>query len=538
MAYYILVSGGVMSGLGKGITTASLGCLLKSKGYTVTAIKIDPYLNYDAGTMRPTEHGEVWVTEDGGEIDQDLGHYERFLNQNIPKEQNITTGKIYGKVIERERAGEYLGKTVEVIPHVTDEIKRRIRECAKKTGAEIVLIEVGGTVGEYQNMIYFEAARQMKLEGEKILFIHLGYLPIPKHIGEMKTKPTQASIKELGNIGIQPDFIVGRAEQPLDNIRKEKIALFSNLRKEDVISNPDIDNIYELPMIFDQQGFADRVLDKLGLKPKQTDLSQWKNIVNKMGDAQKKVKIGIVGKYFDTGSFKLTDSYVSVIEAVKHAAAWNALKPEILWIDAKDYEKDRAKLAELKDVDGVIVPGGFGASGTEGKIAAIEFVRKNNIPLLGLCFGLQLSVIEYARNVCGMPGANSTEMNPDTKFPVIDILPEQKQILKDGRYGATMRLGGQTVKIREGTLAHRLYGKTQVVERFRHRYEVNPQYVEQLARNGLVFSGTTPDNRIMQIVEIPSHKFFLATQFHPEFTSRFMSPNPLFTGFIKAASGN
>ncbi len=525
-----------MSGLGKGITTASLGCLLKSKGYIVTAIKIDPYLNYDAGTMRPTEHGEVWVTEDGGEIDQDLGHYERFLNQNIPKDQNITTGKIYGKVIERERAGEYLGKTVEVIPHVTDEIKRRIRECAKKTGAEIVLIEVGGTVGEYQNMIYFEAARQMKLEGEKILFIHLGYLPIPSHLGEMKSKPTQTSIKELGNIGIQPDFVVGRAEQPLDDVRKEKIALSANLKKEDVISNPDLESIYELPLVFEKQGFADRVLEKFGLKPKESDLAQWKNIVNKMGDAQKKVKIGIVGKYFDTGLFKLTDSYVSVIEAVKHACAWNALRPEILWIDAKDYEKDRAKLAELKSVDGVIVPGGFGASGTEGKMAAIEFVRKNNIPLLGLCFGLQLAVIEYARNVCGMPGANSTEMNPDTKFPVIDILPEQKQILKDGKYGATMRLGGQTVRIREGTLAHRLYGKSQVVERFRHRYEVNPQYVEQLAQNGLVFSGTTPDNRIMQIVEIPSHKFFLATQFHPEFTSRFTNPNPLFMGFIKAVA--
>ncbi|MFH1105722.1 MAG: CTP synthase, partial [Candidatus Aenigmatarchaeota archaeon] len=522
MTYYILVSGGVMSGLGKGITTASLGCLLKSKGYSVTAIKIDPYLNYDAGTMRPTEHGEVWVTEDGGEIDQDLGHYERFLNQSIPKEQNLTTGKVYGKVIEKERAGEYLGKTVEVIPHVTDEIKRRIREAAKKTGAEMVLVEVGGTVGEYQNMIYFEAARQMKLEGEKILFVHLGYLPIPSHLGEMKTKPTQTSIKELGNIGIQPDFIVGRAEQPLDDVRKEKIALFSNLKKEDVISNPDLESIYELPMIFEQQNFSARILEKFGLKPKKTDMEQWKKVVDMMKNARKKVRIGIVGKYFDTGAFKLTDSYVSVIEAVKHAAAWNSLKPDIVWIDSKDYEKDKERLNELKGMDGIIVPGGFGSSGVEGKILAIEFARKNNTPFLGLCYGLQLSVIEFARNVCGMSDANSTEIDPKTNYPVIDILPEQKQILKDGKYGATMRLGGQTVKVKEGTMAYRLYGKSEVVERFRHRYEVNPQYVEQLEQEGLVFSGTTPDKKIMQIIEIPSHKFFLATQFHPEFTSRFM----------------
>lgn len=529
MAYYIFVIGGVLSGLGKGICTASIGKVLQSKGFKVTAIKIDGYLNYDAGTLRPTEHGEVWVTEDGGETDEDLGHYERFLDINISKDNYITSGQIYWQVIKNEREGKYLGKTVQLIPHVTDEVKRRIREVAKKTKADFVLVEIGGTVGDYENSVFIEAARQMRFDGDKVLYVHVSYVPAPKHIGEQKTKPTQHSVQKLRELGIQPDIIVCRSELPIDAVRKEKIALFCNVQKEDVISDPDLETVYELPLVFERQKVGERILKKLGLRQRKSNLKDWENLVKKIKESNKKVKVGIVGKYFDVGSFTLPDSYVSVIEAIKHACANNEVKPEIKLIDSKK------ELSLLNDVDGIIVPGGFGASGVEGKIAAIKYARENNIPFLGICYGFQLAVVEFARNVCRLKDANSTEIDPKTKHPVIDLLPSQKRILKESKYGATMRLGRQAVKIKKGTLAYRLYGKEEVIERFRHRYEVNPKYIKILERNGLVFSGrSSKEENIMQIAELPTHRFFIASQFHPEFTSRPLRPNPLFNGFIQA----
>jgi len=535
MVYYIFVTGGVLSGLGKGICTASIGKILQSKGFKVTAIKIDPYINVDAGTLRPTEHGEVWVTEDGGEIDEDLGHYERFLGVSLTKEHNITTGQIYSSVISKERAGKYLGKTVQVVPHITEEIEERIRQVAEKDRADFCLVEIGGTVGEYQNEIYYLAARIMKTKGEKVLFVHVVYLPLPKHIGEMKTKPAQQSVELLGRLGIQPDFIVARAEKPIDEPRREKLSIFCNVRKEDIISDPDLEYSYELPIVFEEQGFGDRILEKLGLPARKSKLDDWKRFVQALKKAKRSVRIAIVGKYFETGEYELSDSYVSVIEAVKHAAAANKVKPVIAFVNSKDFEKSTAKLKALESFDGIIVPGGFGASGVEGKIKAIRYAREHNIPFLGLCYGMQLAVVEFARNVCKLRKAHTTEVDPKTPHPVIDLLPWQKELLKQSKYGATMRLGGQIVKIKPGTLAYKLYRKREVVERFRHRYEVNPAYVKILESYGLVFSGESKkDEGIMQIAELPGHRFFLGTQFHPEFTSRPLKPNPLFYGFVKA----
>jgi len=533
--FYIFITGGVLSGLGKGICSASIGKVLQSKGFKVTAIKIDGYLNYDAGTLRPTEHGEVWVTEDGGEIDQDLGHYERFLNINISKDNNITSGQIYWRVIENERKGKYLGKTVQLIPHVTDEIKRRIRKVGEGSKVDFVLIEIGGTVGDYENSIFIEAARQMKYDGERCLYVHVSYVPKPSHLGEQKTKPTQHSVKKLREFGIQPDFLICRSSVPIDEIRKQKLALFCDINKEYVISDHDVENIYKIPLIFEDQKLGDKILRKLNLKVRKSNLKRWKRFVKRMEKPKKVIKIGIVGKYFDTGKSVLLDSYISVIEAIKHASAQNFVKPEIKWIDAKVFEKQKRKLSILREMDGVIVPGGFGKSGVEGKILAIEYIRKNNIPFLGLCLGMQLAVVELARNVCGLNNANSTEIEPKTSHPVIDLLPWQKELLKKSRYGATMRLGGQEVLIKKKTLAYKLYKKKKVIERFRHRYEVNPDYITLLEKNGLVFSGrSSKEKNIMQIAELPKHKFFIGSQFHPEFTSRPLSPNPLFNGFIKA----
>jgi CTP synthase len=534
MVNYIFVTGGVVSGLGKGVITASIAKILQFRKFKVSPIKIDPYINIDAGTLRPTEHGEVWVTEDGGEIDQDLGHYERFLNINISKDHNITTGQVYLAVIEKERRGEYLGKTVEIIPHITDEIKRRIKEIGKKTKADFVLVEIGGVVGDYQNIVFLEAARQMKLEGEKVLFVHVSYLPILKHLGEMKTKPTQHSVKELREIGIQPDFIICRSEGVLDDVRRDKIALFCNVKKEDILSCPDLENVYELPLLFEREKLAEKILEKFGIKKRKPHLENWKKILEKMKNAKKKVKIGIVGKYFDIGKYKLPDAYISVIEAVKHAAARLNVKPEIECIDSKIFEKYPQKIKMLKNFDGIIIPGGFGKAGMEGKIKAIEFARKKNIPFLGLCLGFQLAVVEFARNVCGLKGANSTEINPKTKYPVIDILPEQVKILKESRYGATMRLGSYPAILEEGSIVRKLYGCKKVFERHRHRYEVNPKFIDLLESYGLKFSGKSPDGKLMEFLELPNHKFFVATQAHPEFKSRLEKPSPLFVGFVKA----
>jgi CTP synthase len=536
MVNYIIVTGGVISGLGKGITTASIGKILVNHGYKVTAIKIDPYINFDAGTLRPTEHGEVWVTEDGGEIDQDLGHYERFLDINIPKCNNITTGQVYSAVIEKERNGKYLGKTVQPIPHVTDEIKRRIRAPGEETKFDFVLVEIGGTVGDYENVLFLEAVRQMKHEGEKVIYIHVTYVPVLKSLGEAKTKPTQHSVKLLREIGIQPDFIITRSEKPLDDVRKEKIALFCNVSGEDVISDSNIDNVYGVPLLFEEQALCKKILKKLGLRKEEHDLNTWKNYITKIRKLDKKVKIGIVGKYFDIGAFKLSDSYISVIEAVKHAAWNNNVRPEIEWIDSKIFEKHPRKIVNLKKVDGIIVPGGFGLSGVEGKISTIKYARENNIPYLGLCLGMQLAVVEYARNVCGLKGANTTEVEKNTPYPVIDFIPDQIKIVTESRYGATMRLGGYPAVLTEGSLIKKLYNdQNKVTERHRHRYEVNPTYIDIIEKNGLVFSGRSPDGILMEFMELPNHLYFTGTQAHPEFKSRPMKPAPLFDGLIKAA---
>jgi CTP synthase len=536
MVNYIIVTGGVISGLGKGITTASIGKILQNHGYKVTAIKIDPYINFDAGTLRPTEHGEVWVTEDGGEIDQDLGHYERFLDINIPKCNNITTGQVYSAVIEKERNGKYLGKTVQPIPHVTDEIKRRIRTPSEETKIDFVIVEIGGTVGDYENVLFLEAVRQMKHEGEKVIYVHVTYVPVLKSVGEAKTKPTQHSVKLLREIGIQPDFIITRSEKPLDDVRKEKIALFCNVSGDDVISDSNIDNVYGVPLLFEEQELCKKILKNLGLRKEEMDFNAWKNYIAKIRKLDKKVKIGIVGKYFDIGAFKLSDSYISVIEAVKHAAWNNNLRPEIEWIDSKIFEKRPRKIVNLKKVDGIIVPGGFGLSGVEGKIATIKYARENKIPYLGLCLGMQLAVVEYARNVCGLKAANTTEVDKNTSYPVIDFIPDQIKIVNESRYGATMRLGAYPAVLTEGSLIRKLYDdQNKVYERHRHRYEVNPKYIEILEKNGLVFSGRSPDGVLMEFMELPGHPYFTGTQAHPEFKSRPMKPAPLFDGLLKAA---
>lgn len=534
MVNYIIVTGGVVSGLGKGITTASIGKILKLHGYDVTAIKIDPYMNCDAGTLRPTEHGEVWVTEDGGEIDQDLGHYERFLNINIPKCQNITTGQVYSAVIEKERKGKYLGKTVQPIPHVTDEIKRRVRKTSENHKFDFIIVEIGGTVGDYENVLFLEAVRQMKHEGDRVLYVHVTYVPVLDSLGEAKTKPTQHSVKLLRGIGIQPDFIVTRTEKPLDEVRREKIALFCNVHEDDVISDSDIDNVYAVPLLFEEQFLSKKILRKLRLRKDNNELKIWKNYISNIRNLDDSISIGIVGKYFDIGSSQLSDSYISVIEAVKHAAWNNNLNPNIKWIDSKIFEKNPEKISNLNSVDGIIVPGGFGLSGIEGKIKTIQYSRENDIPYLGLCLGMQLAVVEYARDICNLKGANSSEVDKSTKYPVIDFIPEQVKILRDSRYGASMRLGAYPAILKKDSIVQQLYDKNKIFERHRHRYEVNPKFVDILEKNGLVFSGWSPDRILMEFMELPYHSYFVGTQAHPEFKSRPMNPSPLFDGLIKA----
>jgi CTP synthase len=535
MVNYIVITGGVISGLGKGITTASIGKILQLHGYKVTAMKIDPYMNFDAGTLRPTEHGEVWVTEDGGEIDQDLGHYERFLDINIPKNHNITTGQVYSAVIEKERNGKYLGKTVQPIPHVTDEIKERIRKSVNENNWDFVLVEIGGTVGDYENVLFLEAVRQMKLEGDSVLYVHVTYVPVLDTLGEAKTKPTQHSVKLLREIGIQPDFIITRSEKPLDNVRREKIAMFCNVHEEDVISDSNIDNVYAVTLLFEKQGLCTKVLKKLNLKKAHNYLEGWEKFIKKIRKLKNTVTIGIVGKYFDIGTSQLSDSYISVIEAVKHASWNNNLKPIIKWIDSKIFEKNPRKLSSLNKLDGIIVPGGFGLSGIEGKIQTIRFAREHNIPYLGLCLGMQLAVVEFARNVCNMENADSTEVDKKTSYPVIDFIPDQIKILQESRYGATMRLGAYPAILKKGSLINKLYGQEKIFERHRHRYEVNPKYVDALEKCGIVFSGRSPDGVLMEFMELPNHPYFVGTQAHPEFKSRPMKPSPLFNGLIKAA---
>ncbi len=539
MAKYIFISGGVMSGIGKGVATASIGKILQSKGFKVTAIKIDPYINVDAGTMNPIEHGEVFVTDDGTECDQDIGNYERFLNLNLTTDNYITTGRVYQTVINRERNLEYEGKCVEVVPHIPEEVISRIKKVAKKTRADFVLIEIGGTVGEYQNLLFLEAARMMKLSRpQDILFILVSYLPIPKMIGEMKTKPTQHAVRSLNMAGIQPDIIIARSQTPVDKPRKRKISIFCNVSQEDVISAPDIESIYEIPVNFEKENLGNIILKKIGLKSRKNNLKDWENLIHTIKRTKKKVRIGIIGKYFKTGRFTLLDSYISVIEAIKQASWFHKRKPEISWIGAEEYEKDPKSLKELKNYDGIIVPGGFGQRGVEGKIKAIEFCRKNKIPFLGLCLGMQLAVIEFARNVCGLKTANSTEFSKNCKLPVIDVLPEQKALLKEKRYGGTMRLGAYQCKIAPKTASSRAYGGSETSERHRHRYELNNGFRDTLEQKGMIMAGINPKRDLVEIIELKNHPFFVGTQFHPEFKSRPLNPHPLYKEFIKAALKN
>ncbi len=544
---FIVVAGGVISGVGKGITTASIGKIIKEYGFNTTLIKIDPYLNCDAGTLRPTEHGEVWVTEDGGEIDQDLGTYERFMDIELPKKNNITSGQIYKAIIDRERAGEYLGKTVQFIPHVTNEIVDRIKQAAQ--GYDVAVIEIGGTVGDYENVPFLLALKGFEREigSDYISYVLVTYLPVPSHIDEMKTKPTQQAIRLLGEQGIMPDFIVCRSKYPLDDIRRKKIEEFAHLPPERLIAAPNIASIYHMPLEFEQQEFGRKLLQRLYLVAHQkADWSSWQQAIDHIEHPERHVKVAIVGKYINSGAFSMTDSYVSICHALTHAGAECNAGIQITWLDAKLFEEDEEKLQSLKEFDGIVIPGGFGDIGVEGKIKAIAFARQHKIPFIGLCYGLQLAAVEYARNVCKLEGAHTTEVDDQTVHPIIDILPLQKEILKSHRYGGTMRLGSYEARLKPDTLVHSLYedgtdedGVKIIYERHRHRYEVNPRYVDLLEKNGLCFSGmhTREDGtKLMEFMELSrdTHPFFVATQAHPEFKSRLGKPNPLFLGFVKA----
>ena len=539
MTKFIFVVGGVISGIGKGITTASLGKIIKDHGFKTTLIKIDPYLNYDAGTLRPTEHGEVWVTEDGGEIDQDLGTYERFLNEDIPKRNNITSGQIYKTVIDKERAGEYLGKTVQFIPHIPDEIIKRIK--AASEGYEIAIIEVGGTVGDYENVPFLFAAKALEQElgPHMVAYVLITYLPVPHHITEMKTKPTQQALRLLRQEGIIPDFIVCRSAHHLDDERKKKIELYAHIDRSHIIAAPDVASIYEVPLNFRRDNFGKKILEHLQLEPRTTvSWKGWQELVQTLMHPKRSVSIGIVGKYIDSGAYQLFDSYVSIEHALLHAAAQQGYGCKVTWLDAKRFGTDMATLVDCDQLDGILVPGGFGQQGVEGKLAAIQYVREHQIPFLGICYGMQLAVIEYARHIAGLPQAHTTEVNQETPDPVIDLLPMQKKHLAQQELGGTMRLGAYSAQLKLGTKVHSLYGCSQVLERHRHRYEVNPDYIERLEQAGLVFSGyheRIDGTRLMEYIEVPNHPFFVATQAHPEFKSRLGAANPVYKGFIQAS---
>lgn len=535
-----------MSGIGKGIATASIGKILQSKGFRVTAVKIDPYINVDAGTMNPIEHGEVFVTEDGIECDQDIGNYERFLDLNLSTNNYMTTGLVYQSVINRERSLGYGGRCVEVVPHIPEEVISRIKKAAKEDKAEFVLIEIGGTVGEYQNLLFLEAARMMKLSAPNgVIFILVSYLPVPNMIGEMKTKPTQYAVRSLNMAGIQPNIILARSVIPLDEPRKKKISVFCNVKLENVISAPDVKSIYEVPVNFEKENLGNQILKKFGLKEKKNNLKDWVNLARIIKSSKKPVKIGIVGKYFETGKFTLMDSYISIIEAIKQSCWFYKRKPEIFWLGSEKYEKNSQSVKELEKYDGIIVPGGFGDRGVEGKIKAIQHCRENKIPFLGLCLGMQLSVIEFARNVCKIKKACSVE-SPKCKYPVIDVMPEQKVLISEKKYGGTMRLGSYKCKIEPGTISFKAYtsgpkSRSIVIsERHRHRYELNNNFRKTLENKGMIMAGINPKRNLVEIIELPrnnskmAHPFFVATQFHPEFKSRPLKPHPLFRDFIKA----
>ena len=537
---YIFVVGGVMSSVGKGVAAASIGAILQDKGLKVTAMKIDPYVNVDAGTMNPTEHGEVFVLNDGMECDQDMGNYERFLGVDLSRLNYMTTGSIYLKVIQKERNLEYEGRCVHVVPDIPLAVIEQIKRCGDKNDVDVVIIEVGGTVGDYQNVLFLEAVRLMKFENAgDVLLVLVSYIPALGVGGnELKTKPTQHAVRFLNSSGLQPDMVLARSSGSIDAKRKEKIEYMCGLEKGSIIAAPDVQSIYDIPLNYEKDHLSDFIFKKLGVgSKKENGLTEWKKLSDNVKHASETVKIGIVGKYFDTGNFVLSDAYISVIEAIKHSAYAQKRKPVLTWINSKDFETGEKQVSMLKDFDGVIVPGGFGKSGIEGKIQAIEYARVNKVPYLGLCYGMQLMTVEYARHVAGLKDANTTEINSKTTHPVIDIMPEQKKHRAESKYGATMRLGAYPCLLSKGTIAAEAYGTEEISERHRHRYEVNPDYIPQLEKAGLVFSGKSPDGILMEIAELPEsvHPFFLGTQFHPELKSRPLSPHPLFNTFIKAA---
>jgi len=533
---YIFVVGGVMSGVGKGVTTASIGKILQSRGLHVTAIKIDPYVNVDAGTMNPVEHGEVFVTDDGDETDQDMGNYERFLGTDLTSANYMTTGRVYQTVIQKERNLEYKGRCVEVVPHIPLEVIGRIKRAASQAKADVAMIEIGGTVGEYQNILFLEAARMMHLEDpENVLFVLVSYLPVPKHLGEMKTKPTQYATRTLNSAGIHPDFIVCRGEQYMDKPRREKLSIFCNVKPEAVITAPDVSSIYDIPALFEEQGLSLTILKKFRLKPRPSDLKKWKAMASVQERAKKTVKIGVVGKYFSTGDYTLSDSYISVIESLKHAAWANHARIEMEWINSEQFEDGTKKLADLHAFDGVLVPGGFGTRGIEGVISTVKYCREKKIPYFGLCYGMQLATVEFARNVLGKTGAHTVEVDEATKDPIIHVNPVQLKNIRENRYGGTMRLGAYDCDLKPGTIARRAYGVPSISERHRHRYEFNNEYAAAIEKKGMIISGINPQTGLVEIVELKGHPFFVGVQFHPEFHSRPLRPHPLFKAFIAAA---
>lgn len=525
---YIFVLGGVVSGLGKGITAASLGRLLKSRGIKVTMQKLDPYLNMDPGTMNPIQHGEVFVTEDGGETDLDLGHYERFIDENLNKHSNITSGKIYYSVIDNERNGLYAGSTVQMIPHITNMIKDKIRLNAESNNADVAIIEVGGTVGDYESLPFLEAIRQFSYEEgyNNCMYIHVALIPFITPSNELKTKPAQHSVKELLSLGIQPDILVCRSDRPLSKEIKQKLSLFCNVKPACVIENINSDSLYEVPLALENDGLATQVIKRLKIKCKEKDLSDWTSMVEMSKKTTKFVTVGLVGKYTE-----LHDSYLSVVESLKHAAIFNSAKIDIQWIDSELITTETAD-KHLAGLDGILIPGGFGVRGTEGKINTAQYAREKKIPYLGLCLGMQIAIIEFARNVAGLKGACSIEMEPDTPHPVINFLPGQED---NNVLGGTLRLGKYPCKLLRGSKAFEAYGVEMISERHRHRYEVNNDYRSILAENGLIFCGTSPDENIVEMIELKDHPWFVACQFHPEFKSRPNRPHPLFMGFIKAS---
>ncbi len=553
---YIFVSGGVVSGLGKGVISASLGLLLKSAGLSVTNVKVDMYLNLDAGTIRPQEHGEVFVTADGLETDQDLGNYERFLNTSLRRENYLTTGQVYKTVIDRERSFGYNGEDVEAIPHVTDEIISRLKQAGKKSKADVVIVELGGTVGEYQNILFFEANRILKLQNSNpVLHVHVSYLPVIKSLGELKSKPAQQSTRVLQGMGIQPDFLIARSERPIDEKRKQKLALFCNLQPDSVLGCPDVSNIYSVPTLLEEQGLTKKIIQKLALPYHSVgkNLKKWTSATT-ASTTGPLVTIGIIGKYFKTGNYTLKDSYVSVIEALNQASNFLKLRINYVWIDSETLSDP---LKELKNLQGILVPQGWGSRGVEGKISAIKYARENKIPYLGLCFGMQMAVIEYARNICNLKNSNSTEVDPKTKYPVINIMPDQIDFLRRHQYGGTIRLGSYPCLLDPDSLLAKLYKKytsaknspwlsdssilkkklalNTIYERHRHRYELNNEYRKILEKAGLKISGTSPDGLLVEAIELSGHPFFVGTQFHPEYIARPQAPHPIFLGFLEAS---